>query len=52
MNSFEDIKTLSDQELDAAISEKYGKDWNPKEVDDTDELIKEWFRRLLTDVID
>lgn len=52
MEVSDEVKNMTDKELDIAIAEKYGENWNPKEVDDTDELVKEWFYRLVTDVID
>lgn len=40
------FKQLSEDELDAMMRYKYGKEWNIEDLDDDDELVKEFFRRL------
>lgn len=41
-----DIKNISIEELTRLIVEKYGKDWDPKNVDPNDELIQEFMYRI------
>lgn len=41
-----DIRKISIEELTHLIVEKYGKDWNPKNVDSDDEIIQEFMYRI------
>ena len=50
MERTKDIKEMTDEELESAIAEKYGEDWDPKKVDANDELIVEWVFRLVNNV--
>ena len=40
------IKNISIEELTRLIVEKFGEDWNPKNVDSNDELIQEFMYRI------
>ncbi len=46
MKAEQDVKSMTDEELDAALEKKYGKDWAPSEVDKDDELFKEFIERI------
>lgn len=41
-----DFSKLTDDELEKMIEEKYGEDWNLVDVDETDDLIIEFSRRI------
>lgn len=44
--SNEDLKKMTDEELDKIIAKKYGEDWNPADFEKGDPLADEFFRRI------
>ena len=37
---------LTEEQLEKLLSERYGPDWGPNDLDENDEVVVEYFKRL------